>query len=121
MVNQWIQGVELGEKLRCNPSFGDRDALSTKNRILQVRYEDLRQDTFTHLNRIFEFIGLPVAAPELDSITAALSINNVKQKGEGHHIRKGIVDAWKDELSQGDIETCNRMAAPQLKKLGYEL
>lgn len=125
LVNQWIQGVELGEKLRCDPSLSDRDALSTvsstKNRILQVRYEDLRQDTFTHLNRIFEFIGLPIAAQELDSITAALSITNVKQKGEGQHIRKGIVDTWKDELSPDDIETCNRMAAPQLKKLGYEL
>ena len=120
LVNQWLQGVELGEKLRCDSSFSGSDVLPIKNRILQVRYEDLRQDTATQLNRIFEFIGLPMTAPELDRITSAFSIDNVKHKGEGQHIRKGVVDAWKNELSKDDIETCNRMAAPQLKKLGYE-
>ncbi|MGB3299684.1 MAG: sulfotransferase [Phormidesmis sp.] len=111
LVNQWVEGVELGEKHRHDSALGDR--------ILQVRYEDLRQDTATHLHRIFTFIGLPLTDSEISGIAAALDIKQVKQKGEGQHVRKGIVDAWKNELSQDDIELCNQMAAPQLEKLGY--
>lgn len=111
LVHQWVEGVEIGEKYRRDHVLGDR--------ILQVRYEDLRQDTANHLHRIFTFIGLPLADQNISNIVTALNIENVKQKGEGQHIRKGIVDAWKNELSQDDIELCNRAAAPQLKKLGY--
>ncbi|MGB3293537.1 MAG: sulfotransferase domain-containing protein, partial [Phormidesmis sp.] len=83
------------------------------------RYEGLRQDPLTNLQTIFEFAGLPASEQELLDIIDALSIDKVKQKGEGQHIRKGVIGGWKSELTADDIETCNQLAGPLLEKLGY--
>ena len=111
LVDQWIKCVEWGDKFKQDSSIGDR--------ILRVRYEDLKQDPAGWLKTIFEFIELPVDEQTINSIAEAFNIDNIKQKGEGQHIRKGVVGAWKDDLSAADIEICNRLAGPLLEKLGY--
>lgn len=113
LCKQWIRCVRLGEKFRQDPAMC--------NRILQVRYEDLRQDTFTALDAVFEFAELPASQQELSNIIDALNIDNVKQKGEGQHVRKGVVGGWKADLSVDDIKICNRLTGPLLEKLGYSL
>lgn len=111
LVNQWNRCIKLGEKFKQDPDLGDR--------ILRVRYEDLRQDPLANLQAIFEFAGLPISDQEILNIIDTLSIERVKQKGEGQHIRRGIVGGWKTELSADDFETCNQLAGPLLEKLGY--
>ena len=111
LVKKWVRCVELGEKYKNNPLIGER--------ILRFRYEDLRQDTFTWMKTIFEFLELPISEKNISNIVEALDIKNVKQKGEGMSTRKGSVDSWKYELSEADIQTCNQLAGPLLEKLGY--
>lgn len=111
LVDQWIKCVEWGDKFKQDPSIGDR--------ILRVCYEDLKQDTAGWLKIIFEFVELPVDEQSINRIVEAFNIDKIEQKGEGQHIRKGVVGAWKDDLSAADIEICNRLAGPLLEKLGY--
>ena len=111
LVKQWNRCVRLGEKFKQDPALSDR--------ILRVRYEDLRQAPLANLQAVFEFAELPVSDQEILDIIDALSIDKVKKKGEGQHIRRGIVGGWKAELTAEDIETCNQLAGPLLEKLGY--
>lgn len=111
LVNQWNRSVRLGEQFKQDLALSDR--------ILRVRYEDLRQAPLATLQTVFEFAELPASDPEILNIIDALSIDKVKQKGEGQHVRSGVVGGWKAELTLEDIETCNRLAGPLLEKLGY--
>ena len=111
LVNQWNRCVRLGEQFKQDPALSDR--------ILRVQYEDLRQVPLANLQAIFEFAELSASDQEILDIIDALSIDKVKQKGEGQHIRKGVVDGWKTELTAEDIETCDQLAGPLLEKLGY--
>lgn len=109
LVAQWIRCVEAG----------DRAALLENNRIIRLKYEDLRQSPHTWLSSTFDFAKLPTNSDQISEIVDALSIEKVSQKGEGQHVRHGKVDGWKEELSSADIEICNRMAGPLLERLGY--
>ena len=111
LVMQWIRCVEAGDRTQADSATGDR--------IIRIKYEDLRKDPHTWLGKALSFAQLPVSEADLDEIVEALSIDNAKEKGEGLHIRKGSVEGWKEELSTEDIEICHRMAGPVLERLGY--
>jgi len=113
LVDQWKRGIELGEKFRSDPSIGDR--------ILKVHYEDLKQNTAVQLKTMFDFLEQPITQQESDRIAAAFDIRNAKNKGEGNHVRKGMIGAWKTDLSETDITTCNQIAGPLLEKIGYSI
>ncbi|MEM9946908.1 MAG: sulfotransferase [Cyanobacteria bacterium P01_D01_bin.36] len=111
LVAQWIRAVEAGDRAKTDTATGDR--------IMRLKYEDLRQAPHSWLEKSFHFAELPITNAHLDEIINTLSIDNHKEKGEGLHVRTGRVDGWKDELSTEDIETCHRMAGPTLERLGY--
>lgn len=113
IVGQWKRGVELGEKFRSDPML--------KERIIKVHYEDLKKDTTTSLTTLFNFLEQPITEQQIADIAANTNISNVKQKGEGLHVRKGIIGAWRTDLSQPDISTCHQLAGPLLDKLGYSV
>ncbi len=113
LVDQWKKGIELGEKFRNDPSISDR--------ILKIHYEDLKQNTAAQLRIMFDFLEQRITEAEINSIADAFDISKIKNKGEGNHVRKGMIGAWKTDLSETDIATCNQMAGPLLEKIGYSL
>jgi len=113
LIDQWTRSLERTDRFRNDQAIGDR--------ILQVRYEDLRQNTAGSLKNIFEFLEMPLPAENLNHIAAKFDISQAKSKGEGLHVRKGIIGAWRTDLSQEDIDTCNRLAGPWIEKLGYSV
>ncbi len=113
LVNQWKRGIELGEKFRSDPSISDR--------ILKVHYEDLKQDTAACLKRVFDFLEQPITEQESNNIASSFDIRNIEGRGEGNHVRKGVIGAWKSDLSDTDIALCNQMAGPLLEKIGYSV
>lgn len=113
LVKQWARSLEVTEKCKQDAAMSDR--------ILSIRYEDLRQNTTASLSKAFDFAGVTTHPSAVHTIAEAFNINKVKNKGEGQHIRKGAIDAWKEELSAADIELCQRSAGPLLEKLGYQV
>ena len=111
LVAQWISCIEKGDRVQKDPV--------TRDRVLRIKYEDLRQDPHTWLSRAFDFAALSISPAQLSETVDALSIEKATVKGEGLHVRQGKVQGWKEELSAADIEICQRMAGPLLDRLGY--
>ncbi len=113
LVKQWTRSLEVTEKCRQDAAMCDR--------ILRIRYEDLRQNTAVSLQSAFEFLEVSADESDICAIAEAFSIEKIKHKGEGQHVRKGVIDAWKEELSEADIALCQQSAGPLLEKLGYQV
>ncbi len=111
LVAQWVRCVEAGDRTQKDPDTSDR--------ILRIKYEDLRQDPHTWLDRAFDFTQLPATETQIGETIDALSIEKNLSRGEGQHVRTGTLQGWKEELSAEDIETCNSMAGSVLERLGY--
>ncbi len=111
----WNKCIALGNKCYKNPSL--------KDRIYRIRYEDLRNDTQNELGKVFDFIGLSFDEFTIKSIVEALNINNIKEKGKGKLINKGIIGNWKTSLTKADIAVWkeNEEAKNNLISLGYSL
>ena len=111
IIKQWLRCITLGEKYKANRDF--------KDRIFRIKYEDLRDDTFLNLSNILNFVGLSVDSQTIEKILDRTDISKASRKGEGEHVRKGIVGSWKNELSESDITLCHELAGTTLIKLGY--
>lgn len=73
-------------------------------RYLELKYEDLCQDTRGHFARMFQFANLPVNETILSRIPETLKDMGYK---------------WKNDLSAAQIEKINTVQQDMLAKLGY--
>ncbi|MBX2865875.1 MAG: sulfotransferase [Leptolyngbyaceae cyanobacterium MAG.088] len=111
IISQWERCIAVSEKIALDPAFSDR--------IYSVKYEELRKDTISQLNHIYNFIGLDIKPVELSQIAELCNIENVKNKGTGQHVNKGSINNWKTELSQENIDLWQQSAGKTLERLGY--
>ena len=102
-------------------------AFSTLDRLLIVRYEDMRADTQAQLRRIVEFLGTPATDGEIDDAVAYASFENMrKREAETSHeserlvaadrdnpdsfkSRRGKVGGFRDYFSEDQIKTLQSM------------
>ncbi|HEX2098349.1 MAG TPA: sulfotransferase domain-containing protein, partial [Rubrobacteraceae bacterium] len=83
-----------------------------------VRYEDLRANTLDEIKRIYSGLGIRVNENELVAAVKKHAWENLpeEQKGEGKFHRKATPGGWREDLTEEQVETVERITAPLLKE-----
>jgi hypothetical protein len=140
--NDFIESFLLGE---ANP-FGSwqsqveqwlASSLAKDDKLLLVRFEDLRSNTEETITRILEFLG--VSRVEKEVIRNAIANNSVQRMREkedhspktwwnfgkgpleeaGRQVRSGSIGRWKEELTPTQLALIERHLGDWLIRLGY--
>ena len=97
-----------------------------------VRYEDLRADTATELERIADFIGVRREASYFHYIAQRASFANAQEKeremgwsskvwpSDQPFVRRGIVGSYRDEMPAHLLHRFMEYSDVSLHRLGYE-
>ena len=107
-----IKGRRDGQRL-----FGDN--------YLEVRYEDLLEDSQSQMKRLFEFLGVEQTPEVLDRIIQENSFEKITGRSRGQEDssvfhRKGVAGDWKEVFTDRDRQTFETTAGDLLAELGYE-
>jgi hypothetical protein len=110
-IATWTRFVSRGVALRADPALAER--------VLLVRFEDVKAQPLVQAERLMAFMGLPGTPAELAEAVEAVSIDRHPRKGEGRHVRKGAVGDWRIHFSAEDLALFDREAGPLLEQVGY--
>lgn len=100
--------------------------------LLLVRYEDLAQDAAGQLAAVLAFGGMAVEPERVARATAAARFDNLarqeEEKGFGERskkarqrfFRQGRAGAWRESLTEQQVERICRDHGPMMTRLGYE-
>jgi hypothetical protein len=108
--------------------------------VLTVRYEDMKADTLASVQRVCEFLQLPITPTEMSEAidyasfknmrkmeiegstqvrTGVMSTRNVEQ-AESFKVRKGAIGGYRNELKPESVSLIDRAIATQLNPIyGY--
>lgn len=91
----------------------------------EVRYEDLRRDTFAEMRRLADFFGLNLCDERVSTIVEKNAFKQVARRRPGEedvtsHQRKGVVGDWRNAFLPRHVEAFKRMAGDLLIESGYE-
>lgn len=88
---------------------------------MMVRYEDLLSDTEPVLGPILEWLGLARSKDDLRETVTSEAFEKIpeKQKGPGHGKRAASPGLWRENLTEDEQTTLERVAGPKLRDLGY--
>ncbi len=111
IIQTWNRCAEQSLDYMTNPNLSDRIRL--------VKYEDLRQNTSEELEQVFDFLALSTSPAQITSIVERQDIQKMKKKGEGQHVRKGLIGDWRQTLPSEDIKLWETLAARHLEQLDY--
>jgi len=114
---KWKSSIEAAYKGKKN-----------KDRYLEIRYEELLENSKKTLTKVYEFCGLKVNPSEVEEIVE--EHNFTKMKAKRQHMdkrakthpafyRKGISGGWKEEFSFKDKYLFHKNAGDLLINLGY--
>jgi hypothetical protein len=83
-----------------------------------VKYEDLRADTLGTMHRLYTELGIDVDLGELARAVEEHAWENVPEdrKGEGKFHRKARPGGWREDLTEEQARTVERITAPLLKE-----
>ena len=114
-----------------------RASLKNPNKVLFLKYEDVWEDTASHVNRVAEFLGFPFSLEEkekgvVDQIVDFCSFENLKELDVNKHgklsvrsnlgnkvfFRKGEVGDWINHLSPSMVESVNKVIEEKLGASG---
>jgi hypothetical protein len=106
----WVAGVTAG--LRARSRLGDR--------ILDVRYEELVQDTEAVMRRVLAHVAEPWDARVLHHSEAAHQpAGETSAEQVNRPVYTSSIGRWKDTLTPEDLSTVERVAGAVLAQLGY--
>jgi Sulfotransferase family len=103
--------------------FADRHP----DRILRIRYEDLRTDTECILTRVFEFLGVEAGETVLAQCRTEAAFakwSGGRHPGEENRLsffRKGVAGDWRNHLSEEANTLFRERAGIWLNRLGYAI
>ena len=112
-----------------SPSFSWADFVRRwhdRERVIHVRYEDLRRDTAGELHRVVrELTGKRLSPEEAAVIAEEFSFERQTGRRAGEEnkesfLRKGVVGDWRTYFSPEARVTFDRYAGDELILLGYE-
>jgi hypothetical protein len=99
-------------------------------KLLVVRYEDLRQDPVAWFTRMTEFLGVDVDQEKIKLAVENNSIQKMREKENrepvrasirGRFVRNGAVGGWVAQLSPAQVHLIEEHAGSALLRLGYPL
>lgn len=89
----------------------------------QVRYEDFAEDGANQLSKLFEWLNL-----DADQDLSTRAIENCQidkmrdaSKMPGGFFRKGLPDAWREDLNKSEVRLIEYLASDMMQELGYDL
>jgi hypothetical protein len=84
-----------------------------------VRYEDLRSNTLSEMERLYGALEIPVDDRELTRAVEKHSWENIpeEKKGEGKFYRKATPGGWREDLTPEQAQIVERITAPLLNEL----
>jgi hypothetical protein len=100
-----------------------------------VRYEDLKRDTAGTVLAAVHFAGLPATPTEVERAVSLAAFANLQaqeresgfvewqdRSGKGRmFFRRGVMGAWRDELTAEQVQRIESAHGPMMARLGYEL
>jgi hypothetical protein len=106
---------------------------SVSQKVLLVRYEDIKNDQRNSLIKMAKFLGISYDESIIELAVQRTSFSSMRKeeevsgsesyKGEkgvkGFFVRKGKVDSWKEEIPGNVIDKIESAYKPIMKKLGY--
>ena len=111
-IKWWKNFINKGQELCANKNLSDR--------ILLVRYEDLKNDQEKEIRRMFAFAGIDDSTKLCRAISEITDFKYLKVTGSGKFNRKGIIGDWKNHFTKKDIELFKKIANDELLSLGYK-
>ena len=108
----WVEAVELGLRLRANPEF--------EGRVLLLRYEELKADPETQIQRLFDFADLSAPSSAVAKVAALTDFSNVNAPtGEGQFYRRGHAGDWVNHFTPSDSALFAEVVGDLFVRAGY--
>jgi len=87
-----------------------------------VRYEDMLAEPALNLRRVFDWLALEISDPDLDRLVEDQSFERLpaEHRGPGRIFRAATPGLWRENLSEDEQTTIDRVIGPKLRDLGYE-
>jgi len=111
-ASYWVRTMEIIESAYENHSKALR---------YTVKYEDIRNNTFEELKKIYDFIGIKISDKEFEQIVEKHSFENIpsEKKGSGKVTRSATPGKWKENFTQEEQKIMNKIMGEKLRELGY--
>jgi hypothetical protein len=96
-------------------------ARTDPDRRVMIRYEEMREDPVTALQRISDLLGIEASRDQLGAIASANEFSRVPEthKGKGREIRRAEPGGWATHMSREEIIAMHEILAVKLEELGY--
>ena len=89
-------------------------------RLLEVRYEEVRADPAGACRQLFAHCGMPQDEGLVAEAVGATELGRYGEPGEDRAVRTGLVGQWRDRFGVRDARTFERRAGEALRATGYE-
>jgi len=92
-----------------------------KERRILIRYEDLINQTFDEVKKIYEFLEIDIKKEELEELIKKYDFKNIpeSEKGKGQFRRFATPGKWKENFTEEEKKTVENMIGDTLRKMGY--
>lgn len=85
-----------------------------------VKYEDLRRDTQSTVEKIFAMVGYDASPAEVRELVEATALEKFKDRGSDKPRQSGLVGGFQKAFSDDEIALMNAIMGPNLRRYGYE-
>jgi hypothetical protein len=88
---------------------------------LTLRYEDLLASPAERLGEVFDWLGLPVGAPDVARIVENHAFDSIaaEKRGSEQFYRAATPGLWRENLTEAEQDAVRRVIGPKLAELGY--
>jgi len=105
--------------------------LAREDKLLVVKFEDLRRDPGEWLTRMVRFLGGPAGAEQIQGALANNTVDKMRSKEVvskklfqsttevGRFVRKGAVQGWRNALTPAQLQLFEQYVGPELALMGY--
>ncbi len=86
-----------------------------------IRYEQLLENTYEQVQKLYDFLGINISEAKLGSIIYNSSVNNIpaEKKGIGTTIQFAKAGVWQERFNDEEKAIIQEIIGDGLKKLGY--
>jgi len=97
--------------------------LHPKDHRILIRYEDLRNQTFSELKKIYEFLDINVSEEVLEKLIKKYNFENIPEteKGSGKFKRSATPGKWKESFDDEEKKVIENIIGDTLLELGYQV
>ncbi len=87
---------------------------------LHTRYEDLLDDYDAEVQRLIEFLPLPLKSQEVDAVLERYRPEKARGGQKGIHYSKGRTGRYREKFNDEELSILNENFGPYLEQMGYE-